>query len=320
MLKTFDEVCALIGQGNWLHIAGTEALLKKLPRGKWIGGSTEYFMSDKGGVVTGEQLFVDEFPFIGCKVADYDENTIENVTKDAFDNGFSVVILPFDSSVHIAYSKGAASFEGMFLKNIVGWVAGLNLSAEGQTPVAVNGLTGQSYPDRAVVLHIPLPEDKLVNIGIINIFEPKEGSPVITFEDEGFSVKTCRIDGREVVLADYLAEHNINTNLPLIGDYSGAGVNVSIKQIADGVVNLYAPVFQGIRYHFAAEISDYAGEFKTRLEQFNGHRYTFSCNCILNFLYGGLEGKTIDTFFGPITFGEVAYQLVNQTLVYVEIL
>jgi hypothetical protein len=44
----------------------------------------------------------------------------------------------------------------------------------------------------------------------------------------------------------------------------------------------------------------------------------FSCNCILNFLYGELEGKSIGTFTGPVTFGEIAYQLVNQTLVYVK--
>jgi len=45
----------------------------------------------------------------------------------------------------------------------------------------------------------------------------------------------------------------------------------------------------------------------------------YTCNCILNFLYGELEGKVIGSFDGPVTFGEIAYQLVNQTLVYVSI-
>ncbi len=44
-----------------------------------------------------------------------------------------------------------------------------------------------------------------------------------------------------------------------------------------------------------------------------------SCNCILNYQYGELEGRKIPPFTGPVTFGEVAYQLLNQTLVYVEI-
>lgn len=45
----------------------------------------------------------------------------------------------------------------------------------------------------------------------------------------------------------------------------------------------------------------------------------FSCNCILNFLYGGLEGERALPIGGPATFGEIAYVLLNQTLVYMEI-
>jgi hypothetical protein len=44
MLLSFDETAKMIASGKFLHIAGTENLLKKLPKGNWIGGSTEYFM------------------------------------------------------------------------------------------------------------------------------------------------------------------------------------------------------------------------------------------------------------------------------------
>ena len=40
MFITFEETSKLITDGKILHIAGTEDLLKKLPKGKWIGGST----------------------------------------------------------------------------------------------------------------------------------------------------------------------------------------------------------------------------------------------------------------------------------------
>jgi len=33
------------------------------------------------------------------------------------------------------------------------------------------------------------------------------------------------------------------------------------------------------------------------------------------FLYSELEGQSTKPFFGPVTFGEVSYQLVNQTTV-----
>jgi hypothetical protein len=36
-------------------------------------------------------------------------------------------------------------------------------------------------------------------------------------------------------------------------------------------------------------------------------------------LYSELEGKKTASIIGPITFGEIAYQLLNQTLVYAEI-
>ncbi|MBN2104582.1 hypothetical protein JW835_11135 [bacterium] len=45
----------------------------------------------------------------------------------------------------------------------------------------------------------------------------------------------------------------------------------------------------------------------------------FSCNCILNYLYSELEGKKTGNIVGPITFGEIAFQLLNQTLVYLTI-
>ena len=45
----------------------------------------------------------------------------------------------------------------------------------------------------------------------------------------------------------------------------------------------------------------------------------FSCNCILNYQYAELEGEKTKGFTGPVTFGEVAYQLLNQTMVYLTI-
>ena len=319
MLMTFDDVSKKIAQGGLLHISGTENLIRKLPKGNWIGGTTEYFMSKDGGKVSDDLLFVTTFPYSEFTIKSYDEKNIENITVDAFDNGFSIAILPFDSAVHKTYAKNATGFEGMFIKNIAGWISGLNLNKSGQTPIAVNGLTGEAYKDNAAVLHIRVPDNKVATIGVINIFSQDESSPVIEFTEDKFSAVKCLVDGKETPLADYIKENNIDTKLPLVGEYSGNGVNVSFKSIEDGVVNFYAPVFSGIKYRIAKPISDYAGEFNSQLENLKSTQAVFSCNCILNFLYGELEGKNIDAFAGPITFGEIAYQLVNQTLVYVAV-
>lgn len=319
MLLPFDETAKIISSGKLLHIAGTEKLIKKLPKGNWIGGSTEYFMSESGGKVTNELLFVTECPYDNYKINIYDENSISSVTHDAFGNGFSIVILPFDSLVHKTYADKAPEFTDIFMKNISGWVSGVNLDVQDQTPIAVNGQTGEVFADKAVALHIGVPDDKIVSIGIVNIFSQDENSPLIEFTEEGFSVKTCLVDGKEVVFADYIEENNVDTKVPLVGDYSGVGINISFKAIENGTVSFYAPVFSGIKYRIAKTITNYEEEFNARLKNLKDTQSAFSCNCILNFLYGELEGKDVEALLGPITFGEVAYQLVNQTLVYVTI-
>ncbi|MCL2498418.1 MAG: hypothetical protein FWF06_07385 [Symbiobacteriaceae bacterium] len=317
MLKSLEETASLIKQGKLLHVAATEALLKQLPTGNWIGGTTEYFMCHTGGVVSGEFLFVNELPSEVFTIRSYDTIDIGGFTQEAYDNGFSLIVLPFDSEIHWHYARYAASFEDIFFKNVVGWVAGVNLGIPEQTPLAYDGRHGVAYRDKAVVLHVSLPAESLVNLGIINIFTRDASSPLFEFPEDTFTVTTCTIDGRKGLLADYLRENNIDIQLPLVGDYSGVGINISIKAVVDDVVHLYAPVFQGIEYHLAESIADYATEFRRQLEDFGDIQAVFSCNCILNFLYGELQGKEVGRFIGPITFGEVAYQLVNQTLVYV---
>ena len=317
MLLTFNEVSQKIANGGILHIAGAESLLRKLPKGNWVGGSTEYFMTTDGGKVSGDMLFVTEFPYENFAVKTYSVDDIKDVANDAFDNGFSIVIVPFDSDIHKGYAENAAEYENMFMHNISGWVAGVNLSVAGQTPISINGTLEEVYSDKAVVVHLEVPGDKTVMMNTVNIFEQDEDSPLIEFAEEGFVVKKCFVDGKEVLLADYIQQNNIDIKMPLVGNYSGIGINVSFKAIEGDTVYLYAPVFKNIEYRVAKTVSDYEEAFRNQLESISDKGTAFSCNCILNFLYGGLEGKTVDAFAGPITFGEIAYQLVNQTLVYV---
>ena len=321
MFMNFDAVSKLITGGKLLHIAGTDALLRKLPKGKWVGGSTEYFLESAGGKVSGDDFDVSEFTY-DFSIKSYDVSSIKNIAADAYDNGFSIVIIPFDSKVHIEYAQKAPGYQDIFMKNTVGWISGLNLGKQGQVPVAVNGMTGEVFTDRAVALHLGAGAGKMFSVNIINIFEQDEKSPLIEFSKEGFRADTCLVNGKETKLADYIAQNKINTKMQLVGEYSGQGVNVSFKSIDSGIVNFYAPVFKGIKYRIAKNIPDYVKAFNAKLAEVKNANIAFSCNCILNFLYGELEGKQIagsggSAFTGPVTFGEIAYQLVNQTLVYV---
>jgi len=44
----------------------------------------------------------------------------------------------------------------------------------------------------------------------------------------------------------------------------------------------------------------------------------FACNCVLNYQYVKLEGARAG-LPGPCTFGEIAFQLLNQTMVYFDV-
>jgi hypothetical protein len=207
----------------------------------------------------------------------------------------------------------------MYLKPLLGWISGVHLDDLGRKlPKVVDGRTLSAHTSAGVAIHCALPANQVARMGIVNLFSPGEGE-VLTFPDGGFQVDRCLVDGVERVFSDYLLERKVDTRLPLVADCSGAMVNVSFQGIESslGRVNLYAPVFPGVEYRLAKPVGDYMEEFRKMLPK--NVSAAFSCNCILNFLYSGLEGKITDGMTGPVTFGEIACQLLNQTMVYVSI-
>jgi hypothetical protein len=207
-------------------------------------------------------------------------------------------------------------FEGFLLRPVVGWVTGVPVDRIGlDVPAVFNGRTGAVLEDRCAALHVALPPTKMADLDTVNIFE-SAGGEVIRFSEIGFRVSQCRVGGKQANLADYISEQGISTEIPLIGDYSGSSINVSIQKVdpAAHTVDLYAPVFPGVDYRFAKPIMDYEEAFTRQIDAQDAEPY-FACNCILNYRYGHLEGKKTGNITGPITFGEIAHQLLNQTMV-----
>jgi hypothetical protein len=319
MFVTLEEAKKMIADGKLLHVAADESLLGQLPAGKWIAGTTPYFITEKGGITSKDRLFIDEIVgAVNFKTVIYDKKNILDISKDAYPNGLSFLIMPFASEVAVFYAKEAPNSETLFMSPVIGWISGFDLSTDSSAKV-FDGVNGKSYSDKAVVLHVCLPEDSIASLGIVNIFGIDEKDPRIEFTEDSLSVNKCLVNGKEVVFADYIAKNSIDTRLPLVADYNGVLVNASIKAIAENKVELYAPVFTGKEYRFASKINDYAASFIENLKGLKNAKPVFSCNCILNYLYGELDGKATLPFAGPVTFGEVAYQLLNQTLVYAEI-
>lgn len=317
-----EQAARLILADRPCVIAGEEALLRQLPRGPWIGGTTPYFMAEHGGTCERERVFVTELPRHGPtpQIRNYDLARLDQVCTDGPDHGLSVLLLPAFSAVHQAFAQQAPDFPDMYLKPLVGWIAGTHLEAgAGQSPKVVDGLRGLWHTDAGVALHLDLPESLLVQVDILNLFEPGPG-PVIEFDQGGFSARHCRIDGRDTLLHDWMLRTQIDPRWPLVADYHGARINVSIKALdaAAGTVEFYAPVFAGVRYRLARPIMDYSAAFAAAAA--GRHQAPlFSCNCILNYLHGDLQGRHTGPYQGPMSFGEIGYQLLNQTLVHLSL-
>jgi hypothetical protein len=321
MLTNAHDIAQRILSGERLLLAGEEEVLLSLPAGPWIGGTIPYFMASQGGVVSRESIFATAVP---PEVADfeivlYDPASLPRICVDAPENGFTVLILPATSQVHLEYAQKAPDYEAMFMKPLIGWIAGTHLDDLGRkSPKVVDGRTVTAHADKAIAAHATLPEGKIAQVGIVNLFFQGNGD-VISFPESGFEVRDCLVDGVRRNLAQYLTEKKIDTRLPLVADYNGALVNVSFQSVdaEKGLVALYAPVFKGVPYRIATPVEDYVKSFDLALPKKLDIR--FSCNCILNFLYSELEGKATHGVTGPVTFGEIAYQLLNQTMVYLTI-
>ncbi|MBN2694875.1 hypothetical protein JXR93_09455 [bacterium] len=318
-MYSVQEVKEKIEKGIPLILAGDENLLSQLPKGNWIGGTIPYFMGDDGGEESKDKISVMEIPdyALETKTLIYTEENIENVYSDAFENGFSLILIPAFTKVHLSFSVNAPYYSYFASRSLLGWVTGLHLNDLGKTtPKIYSGMEGKFYEDAAIVMHVSLDFDKFAEIGIINIFNQGEGD-VIEFLETGFSAEYALVNGEKVKFADYVLNNNLDVKLPLAADYWGAKINVSFQSIdkESGVVNFYAPVFKEMQYKHASPILNYVEQFTNEIPQTN-NSMIFSCNCILNYLYSELEGKKTADIKGPITFGEIAYQLLNQTLVY----
>jgi len=321
-MMTVQEASERITAGAKLLIAGDEKLLSALPNGDWIGGTIPYFMSEEGGLSTSEKLQVTALPpeVLAVRAKFYSADQLPTLPADYDPNGFCYIVIPAFTKAHHVFAKDCSTWPDVFDRPLVGWIAGVDLGDLGKVkPKVFNGATGESSEEMAVTLHVELPESMYARANIINLFSAGSGD-TLTFPEVGFEVTDCYVNGVRKNLAAYLVEKDIDTKQPLVANYSGAMINVSLQNVdaAAGKVALYAPVFPGVEYKVAARMGEYEAEFNKQLENgsLKDRQPVFSCNCILNYLYARLEGKKTGHVVGPITFGEIAYMLLNQTLVY----
>jgi len=318
LFLTAAETSDLIGSGVFTVIAGAPEKLASLPRGNWIGGTTPYTMPPRGQPFTPDRLVCSVLEEGGgCRIAVLAQDTLSLITSERYKSGFTYLLLPAFSEVHYRYALEAPGIQGLFDQPIFGWVAGVQMSEVGdRVPQVFDGSTGTAFENAAVALHVELPPDTAMTMDLVNPFIQGRG-PAIIFPETGFNHGACTIDGLPANLARYMIENNIDTSMPLVANYAGALINVSIRAVdaSRGEVRFFSPAVAGETYHIAEPRADYTRCMAAFARSLDQPERALACRCILNHLNPKLANADTAGFVGPVTFGEIAYILVNQTLI-----
>lgn len=314
------QASARIAAGDIMTIAGSEEMLRALPRGNWIGGTTVYFVTQNGGEMVRDRVFCTTFTAARHALPRYVAHSdLASIPQGYIAGGVTMILIPAFSRAHEDFALHGQDYADLFNQPLAGWVTGVHLDEIGKVPPLVfDGASGQSYAEGAMLLHVALPDGAAIDLDILNIFKQGDAQG-LRFDASGFTASTAKVGDQSVRLADYIAQNSIDLSLPLMANYAGAMVNVSVRDVnvATGLVTFYAPVVAGVEYRFAAKLANYAQAFATGAAGAGADQ--FSCNCILNYIHGEMEGKMTGHFTGPVTFGEIAYILLNQTLVRLDI-
>lgn len=317
-LSDIKEVSKLIKENKVLLLAGEEKILDQLPAGNWIGGTIPYFMDSQGCLLDENKIHVTDITdiVVAFQIKEYDKNNINSIVEDQFENGFTVLIMPALQEVWQNFSVNAPEFPNLFNNPLVGWVSGVEFSKVGiQTPKVY--LSDNKHEKNAVAIHAKIHENKVARTEIINLYEQGSGD-IITFPKNGFDSSVCIVNGKKQSLYEYMVNNKIRESLPLVANYSGASINISIILDHENKnVNLFAPVFENVDYKFAKSTEiNYITEFNKTIGNIDTENIAFNCNCLMNYFNFELEGVKLKNISGPISFGEIAYQLINSTFVY----
>lgn len=323
-LYTKDEVNNFILQGKVMVLSADENVINQLPAGNWIAGTTPYFMDKEKGVFSKDLIFVDDFSEIAIdfKIETYNHESIKNLAENSFLNGFTVLILPLDTQVYSEFALKSLTYENIYRNPLVGYVAGFDFKDFGKAKSKiVNGLKSEVHENLAIAMHIALPNNKIARTEIINLDSILENSAQIVFPKTSFSQSDCLINGEKANIAEYLIQiaYKNEAPRPLIANTNGALINRDIKtiDIENKQVSFFSPVYADDIYYLTKAESDYQFRFNKYLNEYN-QQPVYTTICVSYYLLGELEHKKIG-IEGIFAFGEIAYQLLNKTLVLLEI-
>ena len=173
-IETVETVSKLINDGKLLSLAGDEKVLSQLPKGNWIAGTTPYFITERnGGEFNQDKIYVEQLSDFSEEyiIETYSEDNFDEISDNFYKNGFTIFIIPAFSDIHEYFALNNMKIKNLFKNPFVGWVCGFDLNAENGIAKTYNGLLGENYTDKAIALHVKLPENYKAGANIVNIFK-----------------------------------------------------------------------------------------------------------------------------------------------------
>ena len=327
-LYSLEEVKAMILKGDSLLLAGDAALLADLPKGKWIAGAVSRFIEKGKTLVTSrEKIFVHNVTDVASDITlkVYETKTVHSIYEDAFENGFSVLIVPYMSEILNEYAVKCTSYVHFGTRVVCGWVALAPIFSEyerNDESLVFSGETGMSYTNALVVMHVALPAEKYAEVYAFSPFKPDEGDKII-FEEDGQQIENVLINGKRQNFRQYFIDRKIdrsNTACNMLAGIHSTGLimNVGIHEDTETdqgkYVSIGAPVYKGIPYCLAK--ADAETSYRN-IKKFDDE-IVFSLSCITNYVCPEIFLEHTDAN-GPFAYGEIAYFLLNHATVYLTV-
>ncbi|MDR1601856.1 MAG: hypothetical protein LBS42_05455 [Tannerella sp.] len=309
-LFSTDEVARMIREGLYLILAGDAEALQQLPAGNWIAGATPCYLSS--GVpheIAKGQLYVNQLPeyVTGVEIKTYDADNLKHIFTEGPDNGFTMLLLPFASEILREYALHSFDYENFGLVPLVGWVAGKgNLWEVLKTDIVMYGPDATAHLNKAVVMHVGLPAGKYAEVHIHSPFKIRPDVTVV-FEESTVAPQDALINGERQNLREYMLRHDINFIHPLIVNLAGINICVTFIYDTEQLTTMTA-LFKGVNYYFS--------ELDTQVWEIPQDRIYALC-CL--YYVQNPDPERLCQMTGPVTYGEIGYQMVTQSIVYLTV-
>jgi len=222
--------------------------------------------------------------------------------------------------VHAEFAVSSPRFKNQFTNSLIGCVSG-DTPETTKPGIPTTYLGNKGYTAKGAVLHIELPEDKVGRIEIISVLDSDPKSDELTFNEDGFNNTIFNVNGTKRDLYEYFESINHKYSLPIMADYSGAKINIGFIKDEENKKALFcAPAYKNTEYKVVTnQTNNYENEFFKAFEKDKDSEVSYSASCIYNYFNFDLEGKTLANTCANFTWGEIAYQLLNITHVYLVI-